>query len=613
MKLTLSTNQHGQMTLFWDEVPGASSYDLKVCSADFETVYVDTNVLTPECTHDFFVNETGDAGIMISALDSSGQAMESFNQVMGISATSFGGQTPCGWSAAITPQSIGAEPARILATAAEAGNGTSSTIRSWSPERVRRAAAGVAANFNVNPIRIGVGISANIPVSSIAIGASANSDRGIAIGGNANAGNNAVAIGPHARAIGSSTSISIGNGAITSGWGDIAIGGGATTGTGGWVSIAIGKAARATHAETGVLGTSASSRANNQITLGRPGVSTVGFSAWSNVSDGRDKKDVKPLDYNPVEFIKGLKPKQYRYDLRQCYRHIEEITESEFNELPEYEKRHRIISMPVFGLRLNGDDGKEGQLVEGIEWIEEYAYLGIKSKEEDPTCLEKLKGDMSVKAMSLGDIPAFTTLNELVETMDNPLRPTLRTRFFRDYYEALAAWKLSKCETPGRLTITEAALPLCDPYSYPLQPLKDEAGNIITNEKGEWVFAQDENGNCTLTWPFPRRASEFDPSRVQVRTAYFHIVEDEPDGTFAGKRFHNGFIAQEVEELATSMGFDFPGVQYFGYHKDENGVPLGDDVYALATEEMTAPIVATLQHLLERVDELEKSLKNKTN
>ncbi|MCL1861952.1 MAG: tail fiber domain-containing protein [Defluviitaleaceae bacterium] len=520
---------------------------------------------------------------------------------VGINATSTGIQAPCGWNfnSAVTPQSIGAEPARNPASAAEADSGSSAIIRSWSPQLVRRAASATINDY-WNPVRIGTGFT-NSPNGSISIGR------------NASGGNHSIAIGPNTRANGSHSSIAMGPGAIASGEGDIVIGGGATTSHLGGMNTAIGKQVRSTHSDAGVFGRSATSRANNQIVLGRPGISTVGFSAWSNVSDRRDKKDISPLSYDPVAFVKGLQPKQYRYDIRQCYRHIEEITEDEFDALPEYEKRHRIISMPVFGLRLNGDDGEEGQLIEGVEWIEEYAYLGIKPKEEEPTCLESLKGGLSVKAMNLGEIPRFTTLNEVVETMESPLRPTLRTTFFRDYYEALAAWKLSKCKNPQALTAVEAALPLCDPYCYPLEALRDEEGNIITNNKGEWVFAQDEDGNCTLTWPFPRKASEFDPVRVRVRTAYFHIVEDEPDGSLAGKRLHNGFIAQEVEELATSMGFDFSGVQYFGHHKDENGVPLGDDVYALATEEMTAPVVATLQHLLNKVDELEMRLANNKN
>jgi len=64
---------------------------------------------------------------------------------------------------------------------------------------------------------------------------------------------------------------------------------------------------------------------------------------------------------------------------------------------------------------------------------------------------------------------------------------------------------------------------LFDPYNYPHEPLRDEAGEIITDEDGEWVFEQDEAGNPTLTWPFPRKSSSFDPASVQIRMAYFYF------------------------------------------------------------------------------------------
>jgi len=436
----------------------------------------------------------------------------------------------------------------------------------------------------------------------------------VSIGLRANAGTNSIAIGQDAFASHHQSNIALGFGARATGAGDIVIGGGTVNSVYSWTygNIVIGKQARMTHANAGLFGVRAHgratqpvSRANNQIVMGSPGVSTVGFSAWSNVSDERDKKDIKPLSYDPVAFIKGLKPKQFKYDIRQCYRHIEEINEDEFNALPEYEKRHRIISMPVFGLQMNGDDGKEGQRIEGFEWINEYAYLGITSKSEDPTCLENCKGDTPFEALTLSDIPKITTLNAFVASEDIPHKPTLKSTFFRDYYEALAAWKLSKCTNAERLTTQEAAIPLIDKYCYPTKALRNDAGEIITDEKGNWVFEQDPEGNPTLVWPFPRKASSFDPRIKQNRTAYFHIVEAAADGTYAGKRDHSGFIAQEVEELANSMGFDFAGVQYFGHHKDENGVPQGDDTYALALEEMTAPIVATLQHVLETNEALE--------
>ena len=537
---------------------------------------------------------------------------------------------------------VGAEPARAAASHAEADWGTSHEVRSWTPYMVRRAAntaiaaagGGGGANLSANPVRIGPNAGAGFPVGSIAIGANAGqtgwvglggtlvhaSQGSIAIGQRAIAGLEAIAIGQDSRAEGNSGNLSIGFGTRTRGSGNITLGSGsenAVNNDGAWGNVLIAKHGRNTHSSAGVISprssTTPTSRANNQLVLGTPEISTVGFSHWAHVSDARDKKEIQPLNYDPVAFVKGLQPKQFKYDMRQCYRHIEEITEDEYNALPEYEKQHRMITMPVFALKTNGDDGKEGEIIPGFEWIEEYAYLGIRPKSEDPTCFESCKGDIPIAKMTLADIPKFTTLNEFAETIeDTRVRaPKLRTTFHRDYNEALAAWKLSKCANPQELTPKEAALPLIDAYCYPTKALRNDEGKIVTDAEGNWVFAQDEDGNPTLVWPFPRKASEFDPGRVQVRTAYFHIVEDEPDGTYQGKRYHNGFVAQEVEELANSMGFDFAGVQYFGHHKDEEGVPLGDDAYALASEEMIAPIVAALQKALERIDVLEGQVYSK--
>lgn len=65
-----------------------------------------------------------------------------------------------------------------------------------------------------------------------------------------------------------------------------------------------------------------------------------------------------------------------------------------------------------------------------------------------------------------------------------------------------------------------------------------------------------------------------------------------------GSRIQNGFIAQEVEEVARAFGVDFAGVKY---DKD-------NDMYSLRLEQMIAPIVGAMQQLSERVCELEREL-----
>jgi len=331
----------------------------------------------------------------------------------------------------------------------------------------------------MNPVRIGANAGRDVNAGvirdgAIAIGADAgrtgagmgiygatiNASPGtIAIGQRSTAGSDSIALGRDSRAEGHGN-VTIGTNARSAGWSNITIGNNSDSPSTG-SNILIAKSVRNTHSSTAVISpndfSQPVSHANSQFVIGAPGISALGFSAWSNISDGRDKTDIQPLAYDPVTFIKGLQPKQYKYDIRQCYRHIEEITEEEFNALPEYEKQHRLITMPVFGLKLLGDDGEEGQLIPGFEWIEEYAYLGIRPKTEDPTCLENCYGDTPVRAMKLGDIPEFTTINQLTETIDDPRRPALKNTFYRDYFEALAAWKLSKCANPADRTGSRTA------------------------------------------------------------------------------------------------------------------------------------------------------------
>ena len=195
----------------------------------------------------------------------------------------------------------------------------------------------------------------------------------------------------------------------------------------------------------------------------------------------------------------------------------EEISEEAYNALPENEKYSNVVMMPVFGLRLNSDDGEIGGIIEGFEWIEDYPSLGITPKSADPMCLESLSQQEGkpIQSMMLGDIPGFSTLNTMVATENGPGQTVFMGRYYRDYIETLAAWKLSQNQDPST--------PLFDPYNYPHEPLRDENGEIITDENGVWIFEQDEAGNPTLTWPFPRKSSSFDPASVQIRTAYFHL------------------------------------------------------------------------------------------
>lgn len=86
--------------------------------------------------------------------------------------------------------------------------------------------------------------------------------------------------------------------------------------------------------------------------------------------------------------------------------------------------------------------------------------------------------------------------------------------------------------------------------------------------------------------------------------AYQHHYQYKSDGSKKGKRFHNGFIAQEVKQVMDEMGFDFAGFQDHSF----NG---GCDVYTLGYEQFIAPMVSTIQTMMKKIEVLEQKLNSK--
>ena len=83
--------------------------------------------------------------------------------------------------------------------------------------------------------------------------------------------------------------------------------------------------------------------------------------------------------------------------------------------------------------------------------------------------------------------------------------------------------------------------------------------------------------------------------------------QPQKDGSKKRKRFHHGFLAQEVEALSRDMGHSFGGYQ------DHSLAPNGTDVLTLGYTEFIAPIVraiqeqsALIQHLEEQIKSLQK-------
>ena len=136
MKITALTDQHGQLSLSWDEIADAASYEVKICNQDMSETYVDTTVSVPELTHVHLPQEAaGDthenesefhekvneaykiveeahesqeiiiARAIISALGPECQQLETFDELItttaaGIAPLSAGGtgSAPCGWT-----------------------------------------------------------------------------------------------------------------------------------------------------------------------------------------------------------------------------------------------------------------------------------------------------------------------------------------------------------------------------------------------------------------------------------------------------------------------------------------------------------------------------------
>lgn len=91
--------------------------------------------------------------------------------------------------------------------------------------------------------------------------------------------------------------------------------------------------------------------------------------------------------------------------------------------------------------------------------------------------------------------------------------------------------------------------------------------------------------------------------RQNPRERYFDDVGNpiENDGSLAGKRLHNGFVAQEVSKHADDMGFDFSGFQ-------DHSINGGCDVQSLAYEQIIAPLVGAFQAYVKKTDAIIKEL-----
>lgn len=92
-----------------------------------------------------------------------------------------------------------------------------------------------------------------------------------------------------------------------------------------------------------------------------------------------------------------------------------------------------------------------------------------------------------------------------------------------------------------------------------------------------------------------------------LRDDYFDYDEEgnpipvPKDGSRKGSRFHQGFVAQQIKEVADAAGVDFAGLQ----HHELAG---GEDVYSIGYTEMIAPLVKAVQELSAEVAALKSQL-----
>ena len=316
----------------------------------------------------------------------------------------------------------------------------------------------------------------------------------VALGNNTNAsGNQSTALGASTTASGNN-SIALGYSAKASNSYTIAIGYSSKASNS--YAIAIGRGATASHDYSTALGYNATTTTSSQIMLGNSATTPYAYRSLVVTSDKRDKTDIKDIDFNSLDFLNKLKPKQYKMDYRSNYKRDEEISKEEYEKLDEYTKKSHTTKYPIY------------ELENGFRYINYHDYV-----------------DKNITKDS------------------DRYKPILKT--------------------------------------------KD-------------IFLSKETAETELKKKFKKDIGEFEEK--QVGEIILKEVFLESDGSMSGERYHNGFLAQEVEDVAKSMNFDFAGVKYLAHNGD------GEDMYGLAYEEFIAPIIGGIQELSKENDNLNNKI-----
>ena len=218
------------------------------------------------------------------------------------------------------------------------GGGVNTAFEITDTESVNYGINAGVTNQGANAVAIGNGAGqTNQGADSVAIGSSAGqtdlSFNSVAIGidaakttvGSTVGYNVAIGWGAALNTAGAST-VCIGHraGEATQGLGGVAIG--AQAGLNGvpFSSVFVGNSAgksTSAYSNTVCLGTSSNCTGLNQVQLGSSSQTTYAYGAVQDRSDARDKTDIQDTTLG-LDFIKAVRPVQFRWDYREDYREV---------------------------------------------------------------------------------------------------------------------------------------------------------------------------------------------------------------------------------------------------------------------------------------------------
>lgn len=102
-------------------------------------------------------------------------------------------------------------------------------------------------------------------------------------------------------------------------------------------------------------------------------------------------------------------------------------------------------------------------------------------------------------------------------------------------------------------------------------------------------------------WNYREDYKEVITTQNEDGTREKQTIIHENDGSKKRTRFHHGLIAQEVKQVADTLGFDFGGYQ-------DHKISGGEDVLSIGYTELIAPMIKAIQQLNAKIELLESKL-----